>query len=251
MKGIILAAGRGSRLGPLTADAPKCMVPVAGRPLIEWQHMALHAAGVDELAVVTGYCPDLIPLPEARRFHNSRWQDTNMVASLATAREWLAAEECIVSYSDIFYPPSAVRTLLDAPRPIAVTYDPDWEGLWSRRFEDPLSDAETFRLGADGCVAAIGEQPQDIRDVQGQYMGLLKFAPEGWRAAEAVREELSGSERDRLDMTSLLRRLIAADVPIHAVAVNGGWGEVDNESDLHLYSAMVAEGAFPWMQDMP
>ena len=60
MRGIILAAGRGSRMKHLTSERPKCMVKLQGKPLIEWQLEALRAAGIDDIAIVTGYRHELL-----------------------------------------------------------------------------------------------------------------------------------------------------------------------------------------------
>ena len=73
-------------------------------------------------------------------------------------------------------------------------------------------------------------------------MGLLKFTPEGWRKALATIAELAPAAQNRLDMTSLLGRLIARSVAIATVAKTGPWGECDTESDLALYEGWLANG---------
>ena len=80
-----------------------------------------------------------------------------MVSSLACAEAWLNQETCIVSYSDIFYSPTAVQSLMSCNASLAVTYDPKWLELWKLRFGDPLLDAETFRLTPENTLAEIGK----------------------------------------------------------------------------------------------
>jgi len=173
---------------------------------------------------VRGYRADLLAYPGLTLFENSRWAETNMVTSLSTAASWLRAEPLIVSYGDIFYRSELVRRLAQAPHALAIAYDRTWRQLWSRRFADPLSDAETFRLDAAGTLLEIGNRTTRIEDIQGQYMGLLKFTPSAWRAIEALLLQLDESARDRLDMTGLLRRLLqAGTVPIGTVATDGQW----------------------------
>jgi choline kinase len=222
-------------MGELTAEIPKCLVQLGGRPLLEWQTGALRAAGIDRIAIVTGWQPERLANRGLETFHNSRWSQTQMVMSLACASEWLAADTCIVSYSDIFYPAFAVRALMAADEDIAITYDPEWLALWSRRFADPLSDAESFETDTRGRITDIGRKTDDIHRIRGQYMGLLKFMPKGWQAVGELLSRLERHSRDRLDMTSLLQRLVASGHEIGAVAVEGPWGEVDNERDLALY----------------
>ena len=236
MKAIILAAGRGSRMKSLTDERPKCLVELRGKPLLEWQLESLRAAGISDIAVVTGYKRELLAGRGLSEFHNPRWAETNMVSSLACAESWLQGEPCIVSYSDIFYSPVAVQSLINCEAALAVTYDPNWLQLWTERFGDPLLDAETFRLSATKTLAEIGNKPQSVDDVQGQYMGLLRFTPEGWAEVVRLRAELSPQQRDSMHMTNTLQRVIdAGRVPIEAVAYTGEWGEVDSSEDLSVY----------------
>jgi L-glutamine-phosphate cytidylyltransferase len=241
MKGLILAAGRGSRMNALTRDIPKCLTPLAGRPLLDWQIDALRAGGVDAIGVVRGYLAHSIDRDGLELFDNPRWADTNMVQSLACAARWLREAPALVSYADIFYPSAAVAALREAPGEIAVAYDPDWRRLWSERFADPSTDAESFAL--DGTrVVDIGRRAASLDDIQGQYMGLLKFTPAGYRAVESYLESLLPDQADRLDMTSLLSALIARGHRIEAIRVDGVWGEVDSAADLAVYERWIAEG---------
>ncbi len=241
MRAIILAAGRGSRMQAATADRPKGLVEVAGVALLDRQIAALRAAGAEDIGVVTGYRGEMMATRSLTRFHNPRWAETNMVASLTAATDWLRSGPCLVSYSDIFYRPEAPLALARAEADMAITYDPHWLGLWQRRFADPLSDAETFRLAADGSLTDIGAKPHSLAEVEGQYMGLLRFTPLGWEAVEAVLAGLDPARRDRLDMTSLLRLLLAAGQRIAALAAPWPWGEVDSETDRALYESMPVE----------
>lgn len=236
MKAIILAAGRGSRMKSLTDERPKCMVELRGKTLLEWQLEALRGAGISEIAIVTGYKRELLANQGLVEFHNPRWADTNMVSSLACAEAWLEQEPCIVSYSDIFYSPVAVQSLMTCKASLAVTYDPNWLALWTERFGDPLLDAETFRLTDAGTLAEIGNKPTSVDDIQGQYMGLLRFTPEGWADVVRLRSALTPEQCDKVHMTHTLQQVIEAGrVAIQGVAYTGEWGEVDSAEDLFVY----------------
>ncbi|ALG75541.1 nucleotidyl transferase [Azospirillum thiophilum] len=242
MKAIILAAGRGSRMKAMTEDRPKCLVEIAGRSLLDCQRAALTGAGAGPLAVVRGYRGEAFEGRGLTLFDNPRWAETNMVMSLVQAAPWLSAEPCLVSYADIFYPAETVCRLMAAEGDIVISYDPDWLALWQSRFADPLADAESFLLDATGRVVDIGRKVQSLDEIQGQYMGLLKFTPAGWAQVTGYLDGLEPAARDKLDMTGLLSRLIAAGVAIRAVPSAPGWGEVDSESDLDHYIAEVAAG---------
>ncbi len=107
-RAILIAAGRGKRLGPHTEDIPKCMVEVAGRPILGWVWRALEAVGVEELVVIRGYRGDILTkfvrdlVPRAIFVDNVEWQTNNVLLSLACARAHLD-EPAYVTYSDIVF----------------------------------------------------------------------------------------------------------------------------------------------------
>lgn len=242
MKAIILAAGRGSRMKEMTDNQPKCLTEVQGLSLLHWQLAALREAGIQDIAIVTGYQREKLANTGLIEFHNPRWMETNMVHSLACATEWLQFEPCIVSYSDIFYDSRAVRSLIECKAPLAITYDPEWLRLWTKRFGNPLLDAETFRLNADGSLAEIGQKPKSVQEIEGQYMGLLRIEPKGWQEMERVRANYAPAERDRLDMTRTLNNVISANIiSIAAVPYLGEWGEIDSSLDLAVYQKVSSD----------
>lgn len=234
MKGIILAAGRGSRMKSLTTNQPKCFTEIKNKRLIEWQMEALKNAGIKDLAIVRGYLAEVFKY-DVKYFDNHRWLQTNMLMSLVEAKEWLASDICIISYSDIVYSSKSVEKLIAGTGDIAITYDPSWLTLWSLRFEDPLSDAETFKLNQNSELIDIGGKATNVHEIEGQFMGLLKFTPIGW---EIIQNYLSKQDQDlldKMDMTKLLKGLISAGEKIKAIRIDEPWYEVDNENDLNKY----------------
>ena len=236
MKGIILAAGRGSRLAPLTENQPKCFTKLRGKPLIEWQLHALRAAGIQDIAVVTGYQSHCFRY-DLTYFFNDQWSESNMVTSLVSASSWLENETCIVSYSDIVYSTGVVRSLQSTTGDIVISYDPNWLELWQLRFENPLDDAESFRV-TNGQLLEIGAHPESLEQVEGQYMGLLKITAEGWHQISGCLASLPIREQQRLDMTGLLQKMLTQGAIIKAVPIEDRWFEVDSVSDLACYESL-------------
>ena len=232
MKAIILAAGRGSRMGTLTTKHPKCMTLLHGDALIEWQLQALKRSGIKDIALVRGYLAETFAL-DLFYFDNPRWDQTNMVMSLVVAQPWLEKSACIISYSDIIYSWRIVAKLMQAPGDIVISCDLNWHELWAERFSDPLSDAETFKIDKNGILLEIGSRPTTVAEIQGQYMGLLKITPKGWQTINTFLASKTPEQRDKMDMTALLSGLILAKVPINTVPMVEPWYEVDSESDLH------------------
>lgn len=233
MRAIILAAGRGSRMKGLTERIPKCLLEVQGKALLDWQIAAIREAGIEEIAIVTGYKRELLANRGLVEFHNERWSETNMVQSLAQAEPWLEGTACVISYSDIIFESSAVSSLVTSEAQIAITYDPNWLGLWERRFGDPLEDAETFRLTGDSKVLEIGGQPDSVAEIEGQYMGLLRFTPLGWEEVCRVRSLLSEGEYGNVHMTAILQKVIdLKNLQVDAINYQGRWAEFDSARDF-------------------
>lgn len=238
MRAIILAAGRGSRMKAVTQEKHKSLVRIRGKRLIDWQLEALYNCGLKDVAVVTGYRRSDLGNLGLKEFYNPRWKETNMVGSLMVAEDWLSTDTCIISYSDIFYNKSAIESLLQSCGDIAITYDPNWLKLWEHRFFDPLSDAESFKIDGDGMLNEIGRRPNSVSEVQGQYMGLLKLSPTGWNICADVLANLNDFQRDAIDMTSLLSKVLEKNkTSVVTLPYYDEWGEVDFESDFQFYNS--------------
>ena len=238
---VILAAGRGSRLGALTDCVPKGMVEVAGKPLLAWQRSALLAAGVEKVTVVTGYRGELIADYGFDTIVNEDWSRGNMLSSLELALKTLSGP-LIVSYADILYEPATVIDLIASDEPIGVAYDPNWLSLWQQRFEDPLSDAETFRLGVEHKIVEIGGKTGNLVDIEGQFMGLMLLGLEGRKWIEDLLLARPAA-RLGMDTTTLLSTLISEGRPVRGIPATGGWCEIDNQTDLDVAQSLISNGS--------
>jgi choline kinase len=246
---VILAAGEGTRLRPLTDHLPKTLVPLGGVPLLTRQMSVLHRADISDVSIVVGYCADALKACDARLFHNPRYATTNMVASLHCAKPLFdGSDDVVVAYGDIVYEPRVLASLLATEALIAVVVDLGWQRLWQLRMDDPLSDAETMKLDAAGHILELGLKPLSLADIQGQYIGLFKvsraFAPKFFARYEQLPENalFEGRPRDKMYMTSYLQHQIDHGVMVWAAMVTNGWLEVDSAQDLDRYEKALAQG---------
>lgn len=258
MKVIILAAGQGSRLRPLTDNYPKCMVKVNGKSIIERQLETMYACGIREndITIIAGYCNDVL------RNHfkntgihfivNDEYETTNMVCSLMCAREIMIGEEdVLISYGDIIYNVNVLNKILASEYDSSVVVDDGWFEYWSARCENPLDDAETLMFDEDDYLTEIGQKTDNLAKVQSQYIGLMRFRGEGLKAmltvsAEAERRSSAGeklwrTERNyyKMYMTDLLQGLIDEDNKLKAVHIHRGWFEIDDVDDLKVVEAQI------------
>ena len=258
MKIIILAAGQGTRLRPLTDDRPKCMVEVNGRSIIERQLDTIHACGIkdEDITIVCGYCSDVLKRKfEDSDIHfvvNEQYETTNMVCSLMCAKSIMESEnDIIVSYGDIIYNEAVFQKILGAEDGMSVIVDDGWYGYWSERCENPLDDAETLMFDTDDYLTEIGQKTTELDRVQSQYIGLMRFKGNGLKAvlslaAEAERrsnnrEALWRTTRNytKMYMTDLLQGLIDEGNKLRAVHINRGWFEIDDCDDLKVVESKI------------
>ena len=238
LKVIILAAGEGTRLRPYTLDRPKCMVEIDGVSLIDRQLEVLKSEGIDDIVIIGGYKSEMLKRDDIKLKVNARYFETNMVWTLFSAEEELEGD-VIVSYGDIVYSKNILKALMQSKADIAVTIDKKWEGYWRERNENPLDDAETLKLRKDGTISEIGQKPSSLEEIEGQYMGLMKFSSKGVRQIKSAFHsaiesgKLLGKEVENSYMTDLLQSIINMGVKVASVQINEDWVEVDTVEDLH------------------
>jgi L-glutamine-phosphate cytidylyltransferase len=249
---IVLAAGRGSRLGAMTDNLPKCLAVVAGRALLDWMLESLFGAGVERVLIVSGYCNEGLARfrsSQVEIVHNAQWEHANMLATLCCARDWLVRHPCVITYSDIAVRSQHIARLGAIHSDLAIANNLKWQSLWATRFEAPLVDAETFSA-VQGQLKSIGARAQHLDEIGGQFMGLVKTTPIGWAALDSILMSDPNFVRDG-DTTKLLARALAQRVVIDVVDCAGGWIEIDSQSDADLVETALsaARSSGPWPHD--
>jgi choline kinase len=179
MKAIILAAGQGTRLRPLTNDRPKCMVEFRVKPIIDYIIETMIGANLTSISIVTGYLDNVLKKHLSKHnnisfYHNENYQTTNMVHSLWRAKSEFD-DDLIISYSDIIYSRDVLEKLINSSHDISVVIDKNWRELWSLRMDDPLQDAESLILDENENILEVGKKVDSYDKIQGKYIGLIKF----------------------------------------------------------------------------
>ena len=258
MKVIILAAGQGTRLRPLTDDRPKCMVEVNGRSIIERQLDVIYGCGVSDkdITIICGYRSDVLKSrfkgTNIRFIVNEQYDLTNMVCSLMCAKELMESEDdIIISYGDIIYGEPVFRKVLAAEDDMSVVVDDGWYEYWAERCENPLDDAETLMFDENDYLTEIGQKTSELTKVQSQYIGLMRFKGEGLKkmlllSEEAERRSIKGEALWRTSrnyakmyMTDLLQGLIDEGNKLRAVHIQRGWFEIDDCEDLKVVESKL------------
>lgn len=241
MKAIILAAGQGTRLRPLTDDRPKCLVELLGKPLLEHQLAVLRSAGIENITVVAGYRSDQIERIGVNCLINEDYASTNMVETLFVGQSLMTADEdLIISYGDIVYEPRVLSAVLQCTAPVCIAVDSAWRRYWEMRMENPLEDAETLKLINGNKIVELGKKPEGYHEIQGQYMGLIKIRSDHVPQLVTVWSNLDrsrtydGKDVKNMYMTSFIQYLIDINWDVRAAFVENGWMEIDTPEDLEL-----------------
>jgi choline kinase len=239
-RAIILSAGRGGRLLPLTERVPKCLLALDGRSLLAWQLKALAEAGVREAVVVTGFGSEQVDLEvrrhappdmRVRTLYNPFFQVADNLASCWIARAELSGSCLILNGDTLFEPEIARRLLAAAPAPITVTID-----------RKPAYDDDDMKVVTTGDrLTAIGKK-LSAGEVTGESIGFLRFDAAGSEQFVAEIERAmripAGLRRWYL---SAIHDLAGAGVDVGFVSIEGlQWGEIDTPADLARSRAMAA-----------
>lgn len=246
MKAIIVAAGRGRRLGPETAEIPKCMVQVGGRPILHRQLQALTDAGVTDVVIVRGYLGDRITAPgfPVRFIENPDWASNNILTSLAFALREMDGG-FLFSYSDIVFAPAYAQQLAQTDAAVSLVIDRQWQQTYVGRVQHPIAEAELTSVVSRGgtvLVDRVGKTVVPAEVAAGEFIGLARFDATGaddlkrvWADARARGLEEPFGRAARLRQAYLsdaLNAMADRGTPLTPLFIDGRWREIDTEEDL-------------------
>ena len=241
MRVILIAAGRGRRLMPTTADAPKCYAEVAGRRLLDWALAAFEANGLTDVCFIGGYQIDKVrrDYPQFAFRHNAQWEHNNILASLFCAED-LMDQPFICCYSDVLFTADVIGRMAAARGDAVLGVDTAWIARYEHRTDHPPDDAEKVTV-ANGRVTLVHRQIPPA-EAYGEYIGVAKFSAAG--AAQLrehyhrIRKEFAGrawreaSVFEKAYKILLFQEMIESGVPFEHVDTPGGYIEVDTQQDF-------------------
>jgi len=226
MRGIILAAGRGSRLNGTAGDKPKCLVRAGGLTLLDRQIRALRRAGVDDIVVVVGCQADRVRQSCGRGVQyveNFRFAETNSLYSLWTARA-LLYEGFVVLNCDVLFHPALLDEVLASHHDAALLIDYRSEG------QAPYGDEEMKVKVRNGLVADMSKTLPP-GDADGENLGIVKFGPASAPSLVAILDRIVAEGRHR-EWAPAAFREFAQQRPLHAIGTGGHpWIEIDFPDD--------------------
>ncbi len=237
---VVLAAGDGDRMGELTRDVPKPLLPVVGRPLVSLTLQGLRGAGIEDVVVVIGYHADRVRdlLGDGRawglrvRYAENPDYHAGNLGSLLAARSALAPGAFLLAMADQMLSARLLAALCGAgPQPLprgggGVAAD---FGPWRAEVVD---EATRIRTDGAGRVLEIGK---GLAEFDALDAGGFVLDGDVWQAASARGGLAPGSE------LSALMQILADERRLRAVDVSGSpWHDVDTPRDLEVAEAFAA-----------
>ena len=234
MRALILAAGLGTRLAPLTDDRPKSLVPVNGKPILFQQIDSLCANGVRDITVVSGYKADVLAgavreaYPFVRIIENREYAETNNMYSAYLARDIVGRDGFLMMNADVFFDASVITALLKLPAGNAIVTD---VGNW-------LEESMKVVL-ENGRLTKISKAiPRE--EALGASIDVYKFGADGAVAFFAqCREFIEVRGERKLWSEVALNEALAAAV-FQPCPLEGRWLEIDDLNDLRAAEALFA-----------
>ena len=234
MKALILAAGLGSRLAPLTDTLPKAMIEVNGMPILFRQIECLRQNGVNDITVVCGYLADVLKngvhtaFPDIHIIENTEYVETNNMYSAYLARRQFAGLPFVMMNADVFFDPSVIRTLLEDKSENAVVVD------IGRYLE------ESMKVTCSGDRLSRISKQIPPGEAFGTSIDVYKFSATGGKAFfDKCAEYIEGRKERKLWSEVALNDIFSSQ-PFRACAIVGRWIEIDNHADLAEAQALFA-----------
>lgn len=241
-KAIILSAGQGSRLLPLTADQPKCLIDFSGRSLIAWQISALAANGIEEIVVVTGFRDDkleaalaalAVPGVSISTRFNPFYKVADNLGSCWIAREAMDQDFIILNGDTLVSPEIVGRLIAGATAPITVTID----------VKDSY-DLDDMKVQRDGDrLLQIGKRLEPA-ETNAESIGMLAFRGEGPAIFRRQVEAMMRTPEGVLNWYLKAIHALAPSGVVGTVSIEGlRWAEVDFPEDLPIARALTESWA--------
>jgi choline kinase len=238
MKAIILSAGQGTRLLPMTATMPKCLLEIQAKTILEWQIDELHKCGVDQITVVTGYGADKVDELLQRRYGPQRVQ-THFSPDYATTDNlvscWKVRDKMtdafILLNGDTLFEAAVVKSLLKSPAsPITVTVN-----------HKDIYDADDMKVSMEGSrLTRVGKDiPSD--NIHGESIGMILFRDTGPMIFKnGLENAMADTESVRRWYLSVIDE-IAQEKTVLTCSIRGlAWCEIDYPADLKQADRVVA-----------
>ena len=241
MKAIILAAGKGKRLKPLTNRIPKCMITICDKPMLKWQVELLKKCNINDITVVTGSLDKKIKISDVSYVKNKFYRSTEQNYSLFCARKKLTGS-VVISFADIIFDKKILKKLINFKGDCGIVVRKDWKKAYRNRSLHPISEADNVLLKRGKIIKIrknIINYDKDKKVVE--FLGMIKFSRKGTSMFLEKLQCLNKYHKGKFHtadsfkkayLIDMIQELIDSGMRVTPVFVNGKWFEVDTLEDI-------------------
>lgn len=248
MKAIILAAGRGKRMGIYTSSSPKCLIKIKKKTLLERIITQLSQCGIKKITVIRGYKANKINYKNVQYVNNKNFLSTNMFYSLMLAKKYLNSSTLIV-YADLIVSTKIIKKMIKIKKKFAIAVDTRWKKLWKLRYGRVNKDLESLKINKQGYISEIGFPTKNIKEMKARYIGIIKTSKQiNKKIINIWKKDLvkfkdkpwgvSGNSIKKAYITDLIQNLIYKKNRCYAVKFKNGWYEFDNIQDYKKFNSL-------------
>lgn len=235
MKALILAAGLGTRLAPITNDRPKSLVPVNGTPILMKQIDNLHKNEITDITIISGYKAEILEkavhekFPDVGIIESVDYATTNNMYSAYLGRDAVRDSEFLMMNADVFYDASVITALLECEASNAIVVD---IGTY---LEESMKVVEK-----NGRLIQISKAISP-EDALGASIDVYKFSVEGGKAFFRKCAEFIEDKKELKLWSEIALNDILGKVEFNACPLVGRWLEIDNHDDLAAAEKLFSE----------
>ncbi|MEC9376091.1 MAG: phosphoenolpyruvate mutase [Pseudomonadota bacterium] len=243
-RAIVLAASRGSALGELTAEIPKTMLGIQGRPILGHIVAAYNAVGIKKISVVRGYAAEKINLSGLEYIDNDDYEDTGELLSLQCALKSNPDDESdlYISFGDVIFKRFILDSMSELEEEVVIAVDTSWQESVNRgRAADYVSCSEAHTRHSFNHQVSLNVAGEDLppEDIHGEWMGIMRVASRSMPILRSITEEILSDQSNReAKLHHLLSEIVQRNISVRVIYTTGHWLDIDSLEDV------VAAGSF-------
>lgn len=241
MKSIIIAAGKGTRLGEHAEKLPKGLLNINGKTILERQIELLHNKNIFDISIITGPHKEKFTFNDVKYVEDHEYEKHDVLLSLMVAKDEIIGDVIII-YSDILYDENILEQIIKSDVEIGIATDLDWEKKYEGRFEHPKDQADNVII-ENNKIIKIRKNISQISHNQknGEFVGIMKLSKKG---SEIFKREFEIIEKnkpcpfhdaktfEKSYLTDMIQELIDQNILVEPIIINGDWYEIDTPQDL-------------------
>lgn len=232
MKSLIIAAGRGKRIPEFSKKIPKCLIKIAGKPIIARQIDIFKKNKIKTIAIVKGFKSNKIKFKNIKYFKNINYLKNDQLDSLFSAKTFFD-EDTLVTFSDIIYDDSVLKKIMKSKGSLVLGIEKNWRKRYIKRYDHPISQADKVIIDKNKIIK-IGKKIS-FKKSSGEFLGIFKVSKKMWKILIEYYELLKEKDNtENLQIHDFLNYLLKNKIQLTPCFTEGRYMEIDTYNDYKI-----------------